>query len=422
MKKKPDLSDSLKSWLNYLEEIHPLHIELGLERIDAVRKKCNINPSFPIILVAGTNGKGSTSKYLESIFNEAKLKVACYTSPHIKKFNERIRVNKKEVSDARLKNAIHFIDSNRGSISLTFFEITTLAAMHIFTKNNVDVCVMEVGLGGRLDATNIFDPEVSIITSINFDHQDYLGDTLEKIGYEKAGILRGGKPAVLNFKNIPKAITKHASKIGSNLSLIYKDYNYEIEGQKYTYISQSSQINSIEILDNNSEVQVINAMGAIRCVDLMQKFFKISNDCIKLGIKNTFIQARSEVISRKPLIIIDVAHNFEAAENLLNVFNHSKNKGITRATFSILKNKDLTKIIQLFNAVDEWYIAELKNTRALKIDQLENILRKTYPQKKINVFKNIKNAYTSALSNSKENDNILLFGSFFTIDEAGVKL
>lgn len=179
MKIKPDLSDNLGCWLNYLEKIHPSQIELGLERVESVKNKAKINPSFPIITVAGTNGKGSICRYLESILCQANLKVACYTSPHIHRFNERICINKEEVTDKDIVKSIHFIESIRGDTSITFFEITTLAAMHLFVKNKVDVCIMEVGLGGRLDAVNIFDPVVSIISSISFDHQDYLGNSLE---------------------------------------------------------------------------------------------------------------------------------------------------------------------------------------------------------------------------------------------------
>ena len=418
MKIKPDLSDNLGCWLNYLEKIHPSQIELGLERVESVKNKAKINPSFPIITVAGTNGKGSICRYLESILCQANLKVACYTSPHIHRFNERICINKEEVTDKDIVKSIHFIESVRGDTSITFFEITTLAAMHLFVKNKVDVCIMEVGLGGRLDAVNIFDPVVSIISSISFDHQDYLGNSLEEIGFEKAGILRPNTPGIINFKNIPKSILNHAKKIGTMVSCLGEDYGLDIDNKVSTYKSNMVEIDLNELLANTSQVKVQNMAGTIRCVEMLRNFFPISDADITKGIQRTILSARAEILSRNPCLIIDVAHNFAAAENLLKILKENRNKGILKAVFSILQDKEYEKIIELFDGVDQWHIAELKNTRALKIDQLESSIKRIHPNSIIKTYQNIEQAYQSALENCKENDNIIVFGSFYTIDES----
>ena len=214
MQDKPTNKASLASWLSYIEEIHFNQIDLGLERVLQVKEKAGINPDFPIILVGGTNGKGSTCAFIESILNESNLKVGCYTSPHFINFNERIRINKNEASDNKIVDALNYLENKRENISLTYFELTTLAAVEVFIKERVDIAILEVGLGGRLDAVNIFNPIISIITSVSLDHQNYLGDTIEAIAHEKAGIFRPKKPAIINYKNPSPSLVAIAKKIG----------------------------------------------------------------------------------------------------------------------------------------------------------------------------------------------------------------
>lgn len=420
MKKPPALSDSLEFWLDYLERIHPKKIDLDLDRVLYVKNKANINPTFPVLLVGGTNGKGSICKYIESILFESNLKVGCYTSPHINKFNERICINKKEVSDSQIVKAIHYVESSRANTSLTFFEITTLAAMKIFISNKVDICVLEVGLGGRLDAVNIFDPIISLISSISIDHQEYLGNSIEKIGFEKAGILRSKVPGILNLKKIPRSISNYGNEICAKLFYFEKDYSLKIRKDTLIYESDLKKKILIKSPPFISKVQKQNIAGAIKCIEILSESFSINDDEIKKGIEMSVIRGRFEIVSKEPLVICDVAHNYESTKNLIENFKKYKNIGPTRAVFSTLKDKEYEKIIKLFDLVDEWYISELKCTRGLKINELQKTIKKNHLTSKIYTYLTIKNAYESALENSKENDNILIFGSFHTIDESGV--
>ena len=258
MQDKPTNKASLASWLLYIEKIHFNQIDLGLERVLQVKEKAGINPDFPIILVGGTNGKGSTCAFIESILNESNLKVGCYTSPHFINFNERIRINKNEASDNKIVDALNYLENKRENISLTYFELTTLAAVEVFIKEKVDIAILEVGLGGRLDAVNIFNPIMSIITSVSLDHQNYLGDTVEAIAYEKAGIFRPKNPAIINYKNPTpplEAIAKKIQKAKTDPLNLPNDVQ-ELDGRP----EARNLINIYAALTDTSVTQVISEM------------------------------------------------------------------------------------------------------------------------------------------------------------------
>src|SRR5574340_1779479 len=230
-----DTKPGLATWLARLEQLHPSAIELGLDRVRRVRDALGLAPSFPLILVGGTNGKGSTCAYLEAMLGAAGYKTGLYTSPHLLRYNERVRVAGVEASDADLVQAFERVDAARGDTSLTYFEFGTLGAMAQFIEAGVDVAILEVGLGGRLDAVNVFDADAAIVTSVDLDHLDYLGDTREKIGFEKAGIFRAGRPAICADPRPPASLLEHARNIGADLRRVGRDFAAEREDGQWTY-------------------------------------------------------------------------------------------------------------------------------------------------------------------------------------------
>ena len=375
MQDKPTNKASLASWLLYIEEIHFNQIDLGLERVLQVKEKAGINPDFPIILVGGTNGKGSTCAFIESILNESNLKVGCYTSPHFINFNERIRINKNEASDNKIVNALNYLENKRENISLTYFELTTLAAVEVFIKEKVDIAILEVGLGGRLDAVNIFNPIMSIITSVSLDHQNYLGDTVEAIAYEKAGIFRSKKPAIINYKNPASSLVAIAKKLGSCINTLNKDYKILKTQSNIRYESDISIYNSLPFPKIKGNHQVLNLAGALRCIDFIKDFFPISEQEVIKGINHAHIKGRFEILNTKPFIVTDVAHNQEASINLASNFSEKKLTGKTIAVFSIMADKDIQAVVEPFmDIVDEWYITKNQSERSASVEQIEKDL------------------------------------------------
>ena len=418
MQDKPTNKASLASWLLYIEKIHFNQIDLGLERVLEVKEKAGINPDFPIILVGGTNGKGSTCAFIESILNESNLKVGCYTSPHFINFNERIRINKNEASDNKIVDALNYLENKRENISLTYFELTTLAAVKIFIKEKVDIAILEVGLGGRLDAVNIFNPIMSIITSVSLDHQNYLGDTVEAIAYEKAGIFRPKKPAIINYKNPTPPLEAIAKKIGSNINTLNKDYKIFKTSSNLKYESDISIYNSLPFPKIKGNHQVLNLAGALRCIDFVKGFFLIREQDVIKGINHTEIKGRFEVLNTKPFVVTDVAHNQEASINLALNFSEKKLAGKTIAVFSIMADKDIQAVVEPFmEIVDEWYITKIQSERSASVEQIEKDLLAKKNEINIHKFDSISLAYKEALNKAQVDDNILMFGSFFVNSE-----
>jgi dihydrofolate synthase/folylpolyglutamate synthase len=397
---------------------------MGLERVRTVKKQANIEPNFLIITVGGTNGKGSVCSFLEKIFSSAGYSVGCYTSPHLFKFNERIKVNLKQVDDESILKSLDFIKKNKQSTVLTYFEITTLAAVNIFVNKNIDIAILEVGLGGRLDAVNIFDPEISIITSVGIDHQDFLGNSIEEIAYEKSGICRTNKHAILNFKNIPKSMIDNLKNIDAPLSIINEDYFFDIGTKGYNYKSQDKSMMGLPMPFLKGENQLNNLAGALRVISLLEKKFPVKLAAIKKGITDTRIKGRIEILSKQPLIVADVAHNADAAMNFYNFIKKSKRSGKLYAIFSILENKDIMQVLLPFiGIVDEWFVSEIKDSRAQKIEVILSSLKKHKKNLVIRKFNTLKNAYDEAFKKCDLNDNIIIYGSFHTVIETtdGVK-
>jgi len=407
---------NLTDWLGYIESIHPSTIDLTLERIKIVIERLNLDISFPILTVGGTNGKGSTCSILESIYKEAGYKVACYTSPHFLNFNERIKIQALAVSDEVICEAFSRIESAREGVTLTYFEYGTIAAMIIFSEAHVDVAILEVGLGGRLDAVNVFDADCAIVTTVDLDHMDYLGHTREAIGFEKAGIYRTEKTSICGDFDPPQSLIKHAELIHADLKIIGKDFGYEAHHDSFDFLIDSTFVMNLPLPKLQGDFQLANATNALMAVKAMEDKLPLTEISIQKGITLTLLPGRFQEVKKMPSLIFDVAHNPQAARSLSHNLKTHVVPGKTIAVFSILKDKDIFGVINVLNLdIDDWFIAEIQNERAASIETISNTIQKINPSAHIEAFRNIQEAYQFASKEVTRNDRIIVFGSFFTV-------
>ena len=407
---------NLTDWLGYIESIHPSTIDLTLERIKIVIERLNLDISFPILTVGGTNGKGSTCSILESIYREAGYKVACYTSPHFLNFNERIKIQALAVSDEVICEAFSRIESAREGVTLTYFEYGTIAAMIIFSEAHVDVAILEVGLGGRLDAVNVFDADCAIVTTVDLDHMDYLGHTREAIGFEKAGIYRTEKTSICGDFDPPQSLINYAEFIHADLKIIGKDFGYEAHHDSFDFLIDSTFVMNLPLPKLQGDFQLANATNALMAVKAMEDKLPLTEISIQKGITLTLLPGRFQEVKKMPSLILDVAHNPQAARSLSHNLKTHVVPGKTIAVFSILKDKDIFGVINVLNLdIDDWFIAEIQNERAASIETISNTIQKINPSAHIETFKNIQEAYQFASKEVRRNDRIIVFGSFFTV-------
>lgn len=423
--KKLTLENSLEEWLMYIDHIHEKNIDMDLSRIQIVFNKSNINLENIIkITVGGTNGKGSICALLESILIYSGYNVGVYSSPHIIKFNERIRINKKEIDDDCLKKCFLEIESLRENISLTYFEFTTLAALYYFSNYKMlDIIILEVGLGGRLDAVNIIDPDCSIISNVDLDHIKFLGNTREKIGFEKAHIFRTHRPAICGDPKPPDSLINYANNISANLFKAGIDFTYIINNDNtWTYIDHDIQIKYLPKPNIFGDNQISNASIVLASIESMHRYLYVDRKSIENGLKNVYLPCRFDIIKNKSTIILDVAHNGHAASILAkNLMKMDRKYDKTYAVFGILNDKDIDSVISnLINIVDIWYCVTLDGSRGLSSRDLANsVYKHVYCEslKKVDIysFDRPEIAFENALKSSSENDRILVFGSFLTV-------
>lgn len=413
------LPDSLAGWLAYIEAQHPKSIAMGLERIDEVWRRLQVEVDFPIITVGGTNGKGSTCAMLESIYHAAGHRVACYTSPHILRYNERVRVNGMEASDELLCEAFLAVENARKEISLTYFEFGTLAAVWLFAKSGIDVAILEVGLGGRLDAVNIFEPACTIITSIDLDHMDYLGDNRESIGFEKAGIYRSGIAAICGDEDPPRSLIKRANDIGADLMLVREHFDFKTKADGWQYEGKGGDQLAFPLPALTGDFQLFNAACVVTAIQALQMRLPVTITQMADGLRNVTLAGRFQRLgSSKPLLILDVAHNPHAAQALAKNLAQQPCKGQTLAVFSMLADKDIAGVIDAIKPeISRWYIAEIPNIRAAKVTELEKLILSRSPAAPIARHGDLSEAFSQACLEASENDRIIIFGSFFTVSE-----
>ncbi len=414
---------TLPDWLSHLEHLHPVTIEMGLERVDQVRAALDLVPVFPIITIGGTNGKGSTCAMLEAILSRAGYRVACYTSPHLLRYNERVRINQREASDADLCKAFAEVESARvtSGISLTYFEFGTLAAMQLFSQAGVDVVILEVGLGGRLDAVNIFDTDCAVLTSIDFDHMDYLGNTREEIGFEKAGIFRNGRAAICSEPDVPAAVCRQAAAVGANFMHIGEHFGYSIDATSWGYWGAGGKRHSLPHPALRGSYQLRNASACLAALDTLRDSLPVTMGAIRQGLLEVALPGRFQVLPGKPLTVLDVAHNPAAAQVLAANLDSMGCYPRTYAVFAMLGDKDMAGVVRaLMPAVDVWLAAGINAPRGASAEELWQVLQSVNVAEAgatICTFPDITTAYAYACERASENDRICVFGSFHTVGE-----
>lgn len=424
----PGQPTDLAGWLQHLESLHPrgqAGIELGLERVRQVSQALGQAPFCPVITVAGTNGKGSTVAYLESILHRAGYRVGCYTSPHLLHYNERVRLQGVPADDAALCAAFAQVEAARqaAGVFLTYFEFGTLAAWQLFAAAGCEVLVLEVGLGGRLDAVNLYDPDLALVTTVDLDHQDWLGPDRESIGFEKAGILRAGRPALCGDADPPASLVAHAARLGSPLQLIGRDFGFQKDDEnrlQWRYWGRradgSMQRRSLAYPGLRGGVQLKNAALVIAALDTLAGVLPVSMQAIREGLIHTDIPGRFQVLPGRPAIVLDVGHNPQAlgvlAENLGGMGFFDK----TYAVLGMLADKDVAgSMAALRGRISHWFLADLEGPRGLKAEALAAQVAEADPGVSWSCHPDPAAALAAAQELAGENDRILAFGSFYTV-------
>ncbi|MFI3275790.1 bifunctional tetrahydrofolate synthase/dihydrofolate synthase [Vibrio sp.] len=404
----PQATSSLEMWLDYLSNIHTSAIDLGLDRVQAVASKANLTkPAQHVITVAGTNGKGSTCALMEAILLDAGYSVGVYSSPHLIRYNERVRINGQDLSDEKMVQSFDFIEKERGEISLSFFEYGTLAALRAFQTEAVDVVLLEVGLGGRLDATNIVDHDVSVITSLAVDHVDWLGDDINVIGFEKAGIYRSGKPAICGQPKPPATVAAHADDIKAESYQVGIQYTYDVDGDTWNWRSGAFQLESLPI----PSLPLPNAATALMALGTSE--LSISDVNVVNGMKNAQLPGRMQQISDQPVIVLDVAHNPHSAEYFAQQVTKQYAGKNLHVVVAMLHDKDIPATLEVLAPITtHWYPASLQGPRAATAAEL----CKSLPQG-VEQYSNPVAAFEAALASVQGEDVVLVVGSFHTVGE-----
>ena len=418
---KAILFTNLDDWLTYLETAHPVGIDMGLARINQVKESLGLRFSCPVITVGGTNGKGSTCAFLESVLLAAGYKVACHTSPHLLRFHERARIHGREATDAELLQSFNRVEQARCRIenapTLTYFEFTTLAIMDLFANAGIDVAILEVGMGGRLDAVNIVDADCAIVTSIDLDHMAYLGNTREAIAFEKAGIFRKNARAICGDPVPPQSLIDHAKALGTDLWLIGKDFGFEGDQQQWGWSGRGKRFSGLAYPALRGANQLLNASAVIAALMALHDRLPVSAQDIRNGFALVELPGRFQVLPGKPSIVLDVAHNPHAAATLAQSLDKMGYHPYTYAVFGAMADKDIEGVLKpMMDLVDYWYCTDLPTARAAKgIDLAKQIQGLG---KEAEVFSGAGSSYQMALDKAGEGDRIVVFGSFYTV--AGV--
>lgn len=392
---------------------------VNTDYLSSLINRLNIEPSYPIVLIGGTNGKGSTCAYLTTILTNAGYKVGTFTSPHIFEYNERIQINNKTIDDATLSNALEqIITASTDNIGM--FNAFTLASHIIFCQHKIDIAIVEVGLGGRCDPTNLFDPDISAITGVDLDHCAILGDTLDKIGLEKAHIYRSNKPALFGSKNTPDSVKKYASSICAEFKQIDEQFGYRTHDHSWDFYSPKLNLYSLPFPSMRGKEQLANASLALAIMAELREKFPVNSSQIKNSLLQTSLVGRFQVLPGTPQIVFDTAHNPQALEamwnNVLKLHFAKRNF----AVFAIANDKDWQKIIAIHaRHFDEWFISDLNTTRSAdKSDIQQALLNHKVPACNIHLYESLEDATISAYNNLSTEDRMVCFGSFITVEHS----
>jgi dihydrofolate synthase / folylpolyglutamate synthase len=411
---------TLAEWLAYLETLHPKAIALGLDRVESVAARLDVAPACPVITVAGTNGKGSTCALLEQMLLADSYRVAMYTSPHLLRYNERVRIDGSEAGDESLLESFAAVEAARADTPLTYFEFGTLAALWLFARAGVDVLVLEVGLGGRLDAVNVIDAAVAVVTTVAIDHVDYLGPTREHIGREKAGIFRAGAFAICGDRHPPASLLAHASEIGARLLRIGVDYDFTAHEGQWSYRGPGGARHGLPMPALRGAYQLSNAATALAALDAARDTLAVSMGAVREGLVSVELAGRLQVLPGRPVTVLDVAHNPHAAAALADSLASMGYHPRTFAVFGIMSDKDIDGVIAaLLPRIDCWYVADLPPPRgAAALDLRTRLERAGVAASSIRTFADPASAYRASREAVAEADRIVVFGSFLTVAAA----
>lgn len=441
----PSLPSTLQGWLTYVEKLHARPIEMGLERFTVVLERLGLRPARVSVVVAGTNGKGSTCAMLEAIYLAAGYRVGKYASPHLLRFTERIRVDAQEAEAQALCHSFARVEAARGQVGLTYFEFTTLVAFCYFETAQVDIAVLEVGLGGRLDAVNAIDADCAIVTTVDLDHTDWLGDTREQIGWEKAHVFRAGRPAVCADPNPPLSLLDFARTLQAPLFCLGRDFWAEnldptsagAPGRQWNYrgVTSAGSRYALPQPALRGPHQLRNAAGVLAVIEQLMPVAPVDQQAVRQGLTQVTLPGRFQIWPGLPTIVLDVAHNAHAAAALAQALDQHHGpqaaaKGKTLAVFGMLRDKDATAVVNaLKQHVDEWYLAGTVGDRGLDSRQLQDVLTAVLqPADKASAeapdsppvcaFDDVQNALKAAQENAGRDDRIVVFGSFLVVAEA----
>jgi dihydrofolate synthase/folylpolyglutamate synthase len=411
--------ESLTAWLNWQEQLHPRPIDLGLERVAKVYNQLNQGRrKIPTITVAGTNGKGSCIAYLEAIYLAQGYRVGAFTSPHILRYNERIRINGQPVDDQTICRSFERIDELRGETSLSYFEFGTLAGLDIFAEEDLDIQLLEVGLGGRLDAVNIIDTDVALVTTIGLDHVEWLGNTLEAIAKEKAGIFRTGKPAIIGDQLTQQGLIEIAEQKKANLLQLGKAYRYTKQATDWEWHSENNHLSHLPLPVLKGEHQFRNAAAVLMAVSELQSVLPVAWQSIAQGLKSAELKGRFQLISGQPSVLLDVGHNPQAVQTLIEHLQEHFSTVKIHAVFAMMKDKDIATVITMMKPyIDSWHLAPLANPRAASQKLLADYFQQQDICKVYSGYSDCAAAFKFAQDRAQADDLILVFGSFFLVSE-----
>lgn len=411
---------TLHDWLTWQESLHPNAIDLGLDRVREVAARMDLlSPSFAIITVGGTNGKGSSVAMAAAILRAAGYRVGAYSSPHLFRYNERVSVDGIEVDDATLVNSFARVDAARGATSLTYFEFGTLAALDIFSRAALDVVVLEVGLGGRLDAVNVWDADVSLVSSVALDHMDWLGPDRESIAFEKAGIYRAARPALFGEADVPQRLHAHAQHIGAPLLCYGVDFGVRVTPNGWTWWGPGGERHALVMPALRGAHQLQNAAGVLMALASLQTRLPITTAHIRAGLGQVRLPGRFEVAPGPVNVIFDVAHNPHGAHALAQTLRSQHCTGRTLAVCGMLGDKNIVATLaELAPVVDVWWVAPLATARSASAEQIADAARQVATSKPVTVFADIATALDRARGEARPGDRIVVFGSFYTVAAA----
>ncbi|MBB3643383.1 dihydrofolate synthase/folylpolyglutamate synthase [Variovorax sp. BK613] len=410
--------ETLNDWLERAERLHPKNIELGLERAKEMAQRIGLRFGCPVITVAGTNGKGSTCAMLESILMHAGYRTAVFTSPHLVHFEERLRLRGEAVDASKLIASFEVVEKARGDMALTYFEFTTLGILHCMTEEKPDVAILEVGLGGRLDAVNIVDTDCAVITSIDLDHMEYLGPDRESIGFEKAGIMRPGKPAIVSDPVPPQSVVDHANAIGADLWRFGTDFNFSGDKQQWGWSGRGRRYSGLAYPALRGANQLINAAGVLAALEALRPQLPITAQAVRNGLAMVELPGRFQIVPGEPALVLDVAHNAHAVAALAENLDAMGFYPTTHGVFGVMADKDLAPILaRIGPLIDRWYFTDLPTPRAAKAADLLAAwqAQNTRTDASASVHAGPMEALRAAIGQAGPADRIVVFGSFFTV-------